>query len=625
MAKKSGNFLEQNIDKMVLVLVGIIGLAILAMMVVRSPNTMTIDKNSYGPADIDQAVSYKTSALTEKLSGPVQPRAYTGKFNDFKSAYAVTVNVPQDIRFPLPAPLDEKRLPPVGPYREPKIGQLSKSVIVGVVSGVADVPLGQAMDSGTEPGDVDLVTVQCSFNLSAIFTEMQASFANEADLQEPVFAAVELQRQEMNEDGTWPAETWLTVKRIKPDRYGDILDVEQMKSKSVSEAESLRAQLTSDIQITVLRPDGYIFRSRVERWLPPELEEERQKLKSKTTMPGSPGDGTIGTQPSAPTKPQRPTRTGGSGGPGTEADPFNRALPGGEMGAGRQPKPGVTPKPQPVNPRTGPGGGAVGSGMPGAMPGDSGATPEAKLETLMKPASIMDKKQQQAPFWASDDSVQPGKTYRYRVRLGLLNPIAGRGRSTTDPTLADKFLFWSDFSSVTQPVEISARTYLFATKYNEASGAVTIEVAKYQMARWEKKLYDVKPGEMIGRLEKMPPAVDSSGNSTPVPDVDFATGMIIIDVETVTEYRPGAQGPLTYQQAMYKGQDNIIRPLAVKMSSWPKSLRKKFTDIETAMKSQPAAPVSYIGSGSSSPYMNPSQQQMPPMQGAPGMQGMPGF
>ena len=613
MAKKSGNFLEQNIDKIVLALVGVICLVILVLMVVRSPNTMTVDKKPYGPAEIDQTVSYKATALIDKLNGPVQPRAYTGKFNEFKSAYAVAVNVPQDIRFPVPAPVAGGVLPPVGPYREPKIGQLGKPVLVGVVSGVADIPVGPTMDSGAEPGDVDLVTVQCTFNPSIIFTEMQASFANEADLQNPVFAAVELQRQEMNEDGTWPDDAWLTVKRIKVDHYGDILDVEQMKSKPVSEAESLRAQLTTAaITIDVLQPDGYAFRSHPDRWLPPELEEKRQKLKAKTTMPGSSPESTTAPSPTS-IRPPRTTRPGSTGGLSTE----------GEAGTGRSPKPGTAPKPQPTNPKPQPTNppkpGPGGFGTPGTAIGDSSGqlTPEIELDALRKAISNMDKKQQQATFWAHDDTVQPGKTYRYRMRLGLLNPIAGRGRSTTDPTLADKLLFWSDFSAVTQPVEISARMYIFATKYSETNGAVTIEVVKYQMARWEKKSYDVKPGEVIGHLEKMPPAVDSTGNSIPLPDVDFTTGMIVVDVETITEYRPGATSPLTYQQVFYKGQDNVIRYLAVKMSTWPKNLRKKFTDIEAVMKNQPLVPVSYTGTGST--FTSPTESSMPTPGGGSGI------
>jgi hypothetical protein len=605
MAKKSGNFLEQNIDKIVLALVGVVCLAILVLMVVRSPNTMTVDRKSYGPAEIDQAVSYKTSALTEKLSGAVQPRAYASKFNEFKSAYAVAVTVPQDIRFPIPAPVAGGARAFVGPYKEPKMPQLGKPVI-GVISGVADVPVGPTIDSGTEPGDVDLVTVQCTFNPSVLYKEMQAGFANEADLQNPVFAVVELQRQEMNEDGTWPADAWLTVKRIKADRYSDILDVEQMKSKPVSEAESLRAQLiTVAIAIDVLQPDGYVFRSRPDRWLPPELEEKRQKLKEKMNRPGSLPEGTVAPTPT-PKKTSSTVHQPGTGGLGAV----------GEAGTGRSTRPGAAPRPQPTPPTPRPGQG--GSGLkpgPGTSTGDSGPlTPETELDALRKAIANMDNKQQQATLWAHDDSTQPGKTYRYRLRLGLLNPIAGRGRSTTDPALADKLLFWSEFSAVTQPVEISARMYLFANKYNETNGAVTIEVAKYQMARWETKSYDVRPGEMIGRLEKMQPAVDSTGNSIPLPDVDFTTSMTVVDVETITEYRPGAATSLTYQQVLYKGQDNVIRNLAVKMSTWPKSLRKKFTDIEAAVNAQPSVPVSYIGTGST--YTVPTESSPAPSVGS---------
>jgi hypothetical protein len=612
MAKKSGNFFEQNIDKIVLAFVGLASMAILVLMVVRSPNTIVVDNKSYGPGEIDSAISNKASQVSTKLSAPAKPHTYTSQFDEFKTAYASSVkNIPQDSMFPVPVPLRE--VPPnyVGPYSEPKIGQLGKDVVAGVVSGVAGVPLGPTLESGTEPRDVDLVTVQCTLNSSVIYREMNRCFGNERELNQPVFAAVDLQRQEMGADGAWPDDIWQSVKRTKIDPYGDILDVGKIMSAPISEAESLRAQLrTLPVAIDVLQPVEYTFQSRADRWLLPALEIKREQLRSRITNTPGVGVATEGAPAVSPgtRQPPRPGRPGST--TGSEGETAGR--PGGRPGPGA--------RPAPTNPRPGMGSpGAVPPGMAPGGPSGEGtgtSTPETEFDALRIVNVELLKDKQQVTFWAHDDTVEPGKTYRYRMRVGILNPIAGRGRSTTDPALADKLVFWSDLTKETQAVDISARMYLFPMKLRETDNMVTIEVAKYNMARWDKKQYDIKAGEVIGHPEKIMVA-DPCSQAAGSFDVDFTTGITLIDVETVTEYRANSPTPLTYQQILYRGQDGIIRHLAIKSSSWPKSLKKKSNDIVAAMRAQPALPANYTSSTPT--YSSPSTPSGPMPSGPGGM------
>jgi len=610
MAKKSGNFFEQNIDKIVLAVMVLISLAILVLMVVRSPNRISIDKKSYGPGEIDVAIAGKVTELDAKLAAPAQPRSYTSRFDEFRSSYASAVKIAQGSQLPIPAPAPEK--PPfyTGPYREPRMPRLARPV-AGIVTGVAGVPIGATLDLGLEPADVDLVTLQSSFNANALFTQMAEAFNKEAALQTPLFAAIELQRQEMNEDGTWPGDVWQTVPLIKVDPYGDILEVEKIKTMPVSEAEALRTQLMAGpVAINVLQPVAYDFMSRTAQWLPPEFEDERVKQEERqlTTGPMSGEGGPTGTTPTRPS-------TGRPGGAtGMEAESRTRTP------AGRTPPPSAPARPTP--PTRQPGGTTMPPrpGMPGMGEGGTGTlTPEQKFDMAKIVNIDLLGTMQQVVVWAHDDTVVPGKTYRYRMRLGMLNPIAGRGKSTVDPTLADKLVFWGDFTgdlNAKEPypvVNVPARLYLFPTKIRETDNMVTVEVAKYKMARWEKKAYEIKPGETIGRLEKLPPTMDSTGNYITLPDVDFSTGITFLDVETITENRPNTANPVTYQQMVYRDTDNTVRYLPIKGSSWPKILRDRYRDIEAAIRKQPLVPVSYTGTGTS--YTAPSMPSMPMMPG----------
>ena len=121
-----------------------------------------------------------------------------------------------------------------------------------------------------------------------------------------------------------------------------------------------------------------------------------------------------------------------------------------------------------------------------------------KLEELEKPLL----------FWAFDDTAQPGHTYQYRIRLGVFNPVAGTNQlAEQDANKKNQVILWSEFSSVTKPVEIRERMYFFAKDVQEAKKSATVEVARYSLGYWRSADFDVKPGEAIGK-EMKPPKVE---------------------------------------------------------------------------------------------------------------------
>ncbi|HSV27624.1 MAG TPA: hypothetical protein VLH60_07000 [Sedimentisphaerales bacterium] len=607
MAKKSGNFFEQNIDKIVLGLMGLICLAILFLMVVRSPNTIQIDGRSYGPGEIDSVISRNAGELEVRLAAPAQPRSYVSRFSEFRSMYASAVSVSPHSVLPLPAPIPERSKYFVGAYREPRIPNLGR-LVAGVVSGVASVPLGTSpVGADMEPQDVDLVTLESTFDVAALFRQMRESFPGETELQRPVFAAIELQRQEMNEDGTWPSDEWQTVQPIRVSPYGDILNVETIKATPIAEAEALRAQLQAGlVAINVLQPAPYDFLSRAAPWLPPVLEERRRQAEARQAMvAGMPGGETA----VSPRESGRPTRTAPARPGMTEME--------GEGGRPTRTSPAITPR-QPTTPAR--------PGMPPGFPEAGPQTPEQEFDAIRIVSIDFLETRQAVTVWAHDDSTTPGKTYRYRMRLGILNPIAGRGRSTSDPALENELIFWSDFTGDAAAREphpvayIPARMYIFPTRHRESDNMVTVEVAKYNMARWERRQYEVKPGDMIGRVERMPPATDISGNMIPVPDVDFSTGITLLDVQMVTEFRPTSPNPVVYPLMLYRDADNNIRSMLVQSrgASWSRAVRTRYNAITDAMRLQPLVPEIYTGTVSGPSHITPD---MPSMPTSPGMFG----
>jgi len=141
---------------------------------------------------------------------------------------------------------------------------------------------------------------------------------------------------------------------------------------------------------------------------------------------------------------------------------------------------------------------------------------------------------QQSPgdFWIHDINVEPGKTYRYRVRVEIMNPIWGEQGVCRDPKLQDHPVLpvdtakaeWSGWS---EPVAIRPRRFFFVTAGPVLfQGKITSNVVRTDIFVYQKGLLHRKsnvqswPGDVVG-------ARDAAAG------VDFATGWTLADVRAV--------------------------------------------------------------------------------------------
>ena len=86
--------------------------------------------------------------------------------------------------------------------------------------------------AAVEPNDIDLVTVEAKFDVAELYRRFQASFAGvdvqkeewrDPCLAKPIFAAVQLERQELQEDGAWSA--WQPLPRSRVEANRDLFKV----------------------------------------------------------------------------------------------------------------------------------------------------------------------------------------------------------------------------------------------------------------------------------------------------------------------------------------------------------------------------------------------------------------
>ncbi len=374
---KVGRFCEQHVEKIVLVIASAVCVWLFFTRVIFSPNVVAIQGKSFAPGRIDQYV-YEEKAqelLTEMqrrktgASRTYTPRS-TGAIDPCDAAVAGVIARPLPKGFVglFESPLDfietpAPRTTPLSParyaessrkYRLPRVPDVT-DVAINHIRAAAYVPT-QALTAQTtydnapvEPNDIDLVTVEAKFNVGELYRRFRASF-NGVDVEreewrdpclaEPIFAAVQLQRQELLESGTW--DPWREVPRSRIESNRDLFRVvERMQDLPVGGLEVRLMNFNrKDRIMDLLQPSSYQIASAEEEWFPPSFygkfkeiqrridaeerkeqqEQQRQQQDSRMRAGGQTGGRGGGLYP--------------GGQPGGRGHPPGRGgmTPGGDMG-----------------------------------------------------------------------------------------------------------------------------------------------------------------------------------------------------------------------------------------------------------------------------------------------------
>jgi hypothetical protein len=230
-------------------------------------------------------------------------------------------------------------------------------------------------------------------------------------------------------------------------------------------------------------------------------------------------------------------------------------------------------------------------------------------------------------FWAHDDTVEPGASYQYRIRLGVFNPVAGTGQVREEDAANDgKVILWSAFSDVTDVIEIPKRLYFFPVNVQEAARAAEVQVCKYVMGYWHSESFMVKRGDTIGRVAKA--KVESSEKdkitNAKLPDlkpsdvqqpetIDYGTGAVVVDLIAMNDwFGDKALQSRQYFDVLFSFDGTSVERLPAKQMYWPDELRSKYSELKTLEK-KPKEPWRDWGSAG----VLEGQQQ----RGAPGDRG----
>ena len=711
-----GHFCENHVEKIVLALVGVVCVWLFFTRVIFSPNMVPLDRTGKGltPGQIDRQIYEKKAqelraklqqqkkggtakAYARKLDGPIDrkdaviagiidrrlPKGFMGLFDSPLGFISATLGT-------TPAAVPTSRQYAERKYRLPLVPDVT-SVGVNLIRAAAYVPLQEVTLQTTydkavvEPNDLDLVTVEARFDAAELYRRFQASFAGvdvqkeewrDPCLAKPIFAAVQLERQELSEDGSW--EAWQPVPRARVEANRERFRVYEKISDLPPGGLGVRLMQFKDDMVTsdLLQPEAYQIASAEEEWFPPSFygkfkdlqgkverdkrRDESEKNRKQTTPAGTQRDtmnrggqgggmygGTMQGGRAAPGSARGRSMQGGMQG----GDMYGGGMQGGRRGgrAGAMTGPGGYPGAGGQQTRSGRRGGPgdlYGGGDMYGMPGEMGgmrrrsSTNEVYFDFFPEMITFredLSKRTKPLLIWVFDDTVAPGKTYQYRVRLGVFNPVAGTGQVVDrDLGKKDQVILWSPYSEITKPVEIQQRTYLFAREIQDKTNTATVEVARYALGYWRTENFQVKPGEAIGKAmepkkdeekEKrakdrarmaaggygypgmagsdritsprgMPPmgpggmpgyGLPTSPDQQNVPKiVNYNTGKVLVDLVQVNDWgnAPNLR-PRLYYDMLYTGDGTNLEHMPVAALNWPKDVAAAYQYIQAEKRKEP--------------------------------------
>lgn len=657
-----GSFFEEHVEKIILVIVGLVCAWLLITRVILSPNMVSWDDRNFSPSSIDNYVYEQAQLLRQKLNEPPDKLdPYKPRVDDFLAKLDSSINNVDTTLWPV-APYelgDDASV--AGIYSLPRIGEVN-DVAVEHIRAVAYVPINEVTPensydkAGNEPNDIDLVTVEAKFDIEQLYDKFNENFVEDVEeqwadpcLAKPIFAAVNLQRQELNSDGTWG--DWQDVPRTKTDHYQKMFriveDIEDLPPGGLK-VQMLQFD-NKQVQIDLLQPQAYQIASAKEEWFPPvlhrkfldlqrketlverrdareaEKEKREKELEDKRSRRADSRTGTMG----------RTSRTGsgissggmgdmyGSGGTNSRSRDRSRdrqTTTSGYMGEGGR----TGDRKRSSRNRAGTTGPMMDSlGLYGnERLGDGRGGPLRRGPTIndvyydfdevsFNRLTDFSKLREPMMFWAHDDTLEPKKTYRYRIRLGVFNPVAGTNKlSEQDISQKDKVILWSDFSDVTKPVEISGRSYFFARDIQEAAKTITVTVSQYVLGHWYSEDFKISKGEAIGdvietEIEKPKPqrgrslggrgaggrGSDYLGDryaglarpeeKTNVPEfIDYSTGAVMVDAMSINDWWGDSTRRTRHYYDMLYSFDGInIEHMPVGTTYWSKDMQTMFNYI----------------------------------------------
>jgi hypothetical protein len=530
--QKVVDFLERNVQWLVLGLAGVVLLLMVWIYLLSPPVTVEADGKKLTPGEIDAATvrgplvrvqqAIRSSADPDTLA-KLEVKKYVEEFASRVApadplAGQILLNGGNWPRQPGAKKLDETGSPTVIAGAKPtalptaiaavwSAGNNGRSTVM-----VPDpkVKRRQNADGVAQPVDMvevdkDWVTQAYDIDVEKLGDSFKKVFGDFEDLPPSVYdtqiVAVELIREEKMADGSWSNRT--VVKPLS------LHEVPPFPDQSDKQKVLEYAAWVSQHPELITQPPFYeVVEAKGDMWAPPGEETVAVQQTTPSAAPRAPRGGYPGGYPGG--RGGYPGYPGGGRGgyggyPGSGPGYPGGGYPGGAGGrrggrgsgyamqdGGRGAYPSY-PGGYPGGIPGGYGGGYGGyPGYPGGYPGAGraqmgGGAGAGSFNVLAPTAPVR--------VWAHDETVEAGKTYRYAIQYYLRNPLFQTFQIAADPKLSEQYAIKSPLSTWSAQVKVTPKVNFFLAGIGKDN--VKFEVFTWQNGNWKKKVIQRAPGDLI--------------------------------------------------------------------------------------------------------------------------------
>lgn len=550
------DFLEKNVQWLALGLGGLFLVWMVYLYVLTPPVVVELDGQQAGPVEVADKTQQVVDQIEKKQRVETKltdPPDFAAAFTD-KITHGVEVaNLPSSIvpTFPVDTggPIRKGGTEPETPIKSLPTLAAANPTDMSKGYSVASVPDASKKPDPADPAAANAMPVMMDRETNWVTVRAEINWKRNADefrkhfqvagidpqrlrvLTATMFLDVSLERREKKADGTWtdPAPVPHLTKIDRPpfpDAKASDQEIQIFLSAVGQQSEE------------VMRPTFYDVTAG-DPWYPPG-EEGKAKLVGgdaaaapfDPSVPGAKPRNADEMRQLAAYK-QRQKAAGkrtGAGGPytpgaaaGSSRNTYSTAGAGATNKYGAYGRGGSVPNGA-YNPA---GGGAARGSVPNAYPpgygrGGRGFRPdglgEGKFDALLGPtagngqnagggmgafgqpvgggAAAPGQGDEEVSIWAHDETVQPGKTYQYRIRYALLNPVY-RQSGAAPAELVHKFALISPWSEWTEPVTIQPKVDFYIASIPTTGGPTQIDLFTIKPGGVNKTTIRVNPGDAI--------------------------------------------------------------------------------------------------------------------------------
>lgn len=163
-------------------------------------------------------------------------------------------------------------------------------------------------------------------------------------------------------------------------------------------------------------------------------------------------------------------------------------------------------------------------------------TPSAETTEAEEERELLPRQQ----VWAHDaavGSVQSGHSYQYRIRVLLLNTLAGEPGRFADPKDALTIFLEGEWSDPSDPVEMERESVFFATGADQRKRTVKVEFYQWQDGVWVTTRENFGIGDELKLVTRAPVPSLEDPKQPDRPKIAFGGNTTVLDVDFSREYR----------------------------------------------------------------------------------------